>query len=57
MWLDWIITQHRLAVSRGQPEKAEVVVRTKDGREFSPFSIEWKDGKLILCENEEVDDG
>lgn len=30
-------------------------IRTKDGRQFAPFSIEFKDNKLILCENEEAE--
>lgn len=49
MWLSWIIEQAVKLV----PAKVNVVCRTADGREFSPFSIEWRGSTLILCENEE----
>jgi len=54
MWLSWIVEQYtKRAFRRPQPFKVNVVCRTADGREFVPFSIEWKDATLILCENEE----
>lgn len=56
MWLDWIVAQYTTrALTRQQPEKINVIIRTAAEREFAPFSIEWRDSTLILCENTEPD--
>jgi hypothetical protein len=56
MWFNWLCRQ--VLRNRGmialRQHTVDVVCRTKDGREFSPFSIEWRGSTLILCENEEA---
>ena len=57
MWFHWLVDQvHRHLVSKGMAAKVDIVCRTKDGREFAPFSVEWRGSTLVLCENEEADD-
>lgn len=63
MWFDWIQRQVcKILIELASPgeTKVNVVCRTKDGTEFTPFSIEFRDaprGKtLILCQNEEDED-
>lgn len=52
MWFDWIARQ---VAKKRTTEAVAVLCRTRDGREFAPFSIETPDGRLILCENDELD--
>jgi hypothetical protein len=35
------------------PEKAQLVVRMKDGSEFVPAKVKVKRGKIIICEDED----
>lgn len=55
MWWDWIVGQVKKHTGFPEPSAVPVVCRTKDGREFAPFSIEWRGSTLILCENEEAE--
>jgi len=61
MWFHWIrlqvVKRLRYEMFMHGTAKVNVICRTKDGREFDPFSIEWRGTTLILCENEEPDDG
>lgn len=58
MWLSWLISQVGHLCASG--EAIEIVCRTKDGREFKPFSLERevRNGRMvvILCQNEEDED-
>lgn len=60
MWFQWLkrmVQDHLDKWTPGEAQpKVDVVCRTKDGREFAPFSIEWRGSTLVLCENEEADD-
>jgi hypothetical protein len=52
MWWHWLVSR----VQANWPhatERVSVLVRTKDGREFAPFSIVWRGATLVLCENDE----
>lgn len=54
MWFDWLRHHVELKTKALAPfVRVEVKVKTKDGRTFSPFSIEWDGNALVLCENEE----
>lgn len=63
MWFDWIqgqVSKMLIELASFGETKVNVVCRTKDGKEFTPFSIEFRNapqGKtLILCQNEEDED-
>lgn len=49
MWFAWLVQQ---VMDRGG-RPVNVLVKTALGREFTPFSIEWKGQALVLCECEE----
>lgn len=57
MWLHWLVHRVKDAITAGtyKSVKVAIICRTKDGREFAPFSIEHRGDQIILCENEETE--